>query len=88
MDCSEDRAIAEDLDKGFKLKTKKSMDLFTDQYKKTMTTQECQSGHQDPAAAEHEERLLQGKTRQQYHDDNLKAVRVALWAEGQKNKPY
>ena len=78
MDCSEDRAIAEKLEKQEEQDRQKSFLFFKEQIFK-MNTQ---------AAAKYEKNLLDSKTRQQYHDDNMKDVRVALWAQGQKNKPY
>jgi hypothetical protein len=78
MDCSQDRAFAEKLDESFKLESKRSLIFFNQQNFK-MNTQ---------AAAEYEKKLLDSKPRQQYHDDKLKDVRVALWELKQKNKPY
>ena len=74
MDCSNDHEIAQALYK----KEEETHSFFKNQFRDTMVTQECQSARDDPVNAANEKCLLQGKTRQQYHKDNLKAVKVAL----------
>jgi len=74
MDCSNDYEIAQALYK----KEEETRSFFKNQFRDTMVTQECQSARNDPVNAANEIRLLQGKTRQQYHKDNLKAAKVAL----------
>ena len=79
MDCSNDYEIAQALYK----KEEETRSFFKNQFRDTMVTQECQSARNDPVNAANEKRLLQGKTRQQYHKDNLKAVKVALKAHAE-----
>ena len=74
MDCTNDHEIAQALYK----KEEATHSFFKNQFRDIMVTQECQSSRNDPVNAADEKRLLQGKTRQQYHNDNLKAVKVAL----------
>jgi len=74
MNCTNDHEIAQALHKQYLRAQRETTSYFRGQHTNTYLSQECHSACNDPVNAAHEKRLLQGKPRQQYHDDNLKVV--------------
>ena len=71
MDCTNDHEIAKALHEQYVKTQRETTSYFSRQHYNTVPSQA------------HENDLLQGKTRQQYHNDNLKAVKVALAAHAE-----